>query len=89
MENIEKCKAFMVFITPHIFDSEYVQKEINFALKKHKAFFAVFLKETKIPSELEFEISSLQHINKYLMPESKFYDKLNTKLSSLLTSKSV
>ncbi len=89
VENIEKCKAFLVFITPHILDSEYVQKEINFALKKRKAFFAVYIKETKLPSELEFEISSIQHINKYLMPESKFYDKLKTELSSLLISKSV
>ena len=89
VENIEKCKTFLVFITPHILDSDYVQKEINFALKKHKAFFAVYIKETKLPSELEFEISSIQHINKYLMPESKFYDKLKTELSSLLTSKIV
>ena len=89
VENIEKCKTFLVFITPHILDSDYVQKEINFALKKHKAFFAVYIKETKLPSELEFEISSIQHINKYLMPESEFYDKLKTELSSLLTSKIV
>ncbi|MFX1419451.1 MAG: TIR domain-containing protein [Promethearchaeota archaeon] len=88
VENIEKCKAFLVFITPHILDSEYVQKEINFALNRHKAFFAVYIKETKLPSELEFEISSIQHINKYLMPESKFYEKITTELSSLLISKS-
>ncbi|UCC19839.1 MAG: TIR domain-containing protein [Promethearchaeota archaeon] len=87
VENIEKCNAFLVFITPHILDSDYVQKEINFALIRHKAFFAVYLKETKLPSELEFEISSIQHIKKYLMPESKFYEKLTTKLSFLLISK--
>jgi hypothetical protein len=88
VENIEKCKGFLVFITHHILDSEYVQKEINFALNRHKAFFAVYIKETELPSELEFEISSIQHINKYLMPESKFYEKLTTELSSLLISKS-
>jgi len=85
VENIEKCKAFLVFITPHILDSEYVQKEINFALKKRKAFFAVYIKETTLPSELEFELSSIQHIKKYLMPDSEFYTKLKTALSSVLS----
>jgi len=84
VENIEKCKAFLVFITPQILNSDYVQKEINFALKRHKPFFPVYLKETKLPGELEFEISDLQHLNKYLMPESEFYDKLQKELSSIL-----
>ncbi|MFX0044007.1 MAG: tetratricopeptide repeat protein, partial [Candidatus Hodarchaeota archaeon] len=47
VENIEKCNAFLVFITPQILNSEYVQKEINFALKRQKPFFPVYLKETK------------------------------------------
>ena len=85
VENIEKCKAFLVFITPQILNSDYVQKEINFALKRQKPFFPVYLKETKLPGELEFEISDLQHLNKYLMPESEFYNKLQKELSSLLS----
>lgn len=84
VENIEKCKAFLVFITPQILNSDYVQKEINFALKRQKPFFPVYLKETKLLSELEFEISDFQHLNKYLMPESEFYNKLQKELSSLL-----
>lgn len=84
VENIEKCKAFLVFITPHILNSDYVQKEIAFALKREKPFFPVYLKETKLTSELEFEISDLQHLNKYLMPEAEFYNKLQKELSSLL-----
>jgi len=84
VENIEKCKAFLVFITPHIIDSEYVQKEINFALKRKKPFFSVFLRETKLPREIEFEISNIQYLNKYLMSESEFYNKLEGKISSLL-----
>ncbi|MFX0039498.1 MAG: tetratricopeptide repeat protein [Candidatus Heimdallarchaeota archaeon] len=84
VENIEKCTAFLVFITPHILNSEYVQKEIKFALKREKPFFPVYLKETKLPNELEFEISELQHLTKYLMPEPEFYTKLYKQLSSLL-----
>ncbi len=84
VENIEKCRVFLVFITPHIIDSDYVQKEINFAIKRKKAFLTVFLKETKLPSELEFEIGNFQYMNKYLMPESEFYERLKKELSSLL-----
>ncbi|MFX0044192.1 MAG: TIR domain-containing protein, partial [Candidatus Hodarchaeota archaeon] len=80
VENIERCGAFLVFITPHIIDSEYVRKEISFALRKKKPFFSVYLKETKLPSELEFEIADIQSIMKYLMPEPEFYNKLKETL---------
>ncbi|MFX0043943.1 MAG: tetratricopeptide repeat protein [Candidatus Hodarchaeota archaeon] len=84
VENLERCSAFLVFITPHIIDSEYVRKEISFALKKHKPFFSVYLKETELPSELEFEIGNIQFMKKYLIPETKFYTKLNKMLDPVL-----
>jgi tetratricopeptide (TPR) repeat protein len=84
VENLERCSAFLVFITPHIIDSEYVRKEISFALKKKKPFYSVYLKETQLPSELEFEIGDIQFMNKYLMPETEFYNKLNEMLNSVL-----
>ncbi|MFX0105244.1 MAG: TIR domain-containing protein [Candidatus Hodarchaeota archaeon] len=83
-ENIERCSAFLVFISPHIIDSEYVQKEISFALKKQKPFFGVNLKETKLPSEIEFEIGDIQIMEKYLIPEPEFYDKLKKILDTVL-----
>ncbi|MFX0043552.1 MAG: tetratricopeptide repeat protein [Candidatus Hodarchaeota archaeon] len=84
VENLEGCSAFLVFITPHIIDSEYVRKEISFALKKHKPFFSVYLKETELPSELEFEIGNIQFMKKYLLPEPEFYNKLNRMLDPVL-----
>ena len=51
--NIEKCSAFLVFITPHIIDSKYVRKEISFALDIDKSFYAVYLKDTTLPSSLK------------------------------------
>ena len=84
VENLERCSAFVIFITPHIIDSEYVRKEISFALKKKKPFFSVYLKETQLPSKLEFEIGDIQFMNKYLMPEAEFYTKLNEMLNSVL-----
>ncbi len=84
VDNLERCSAFLVFITPHIIDSEYVRKEISFALKKQKPFFNVYLKETELPSELEFEIGDIQFMQKYLMPETEFYNKLNRMLDPVL-----
>ncbi|MFX0137472.1 MAG: toll/interleukin-1 receptor domain-containing protein, partial [Candidatus Hodarchaeota archaeon] len=80
VDHLERCSAFLVFITPHIIDSEYVRKEISFALKKKKPFFSIYLKETQLPSKLEFEIGDIQFMNKYLMPEPEFYNKLNRML---------
>ncbi|MFX0043553.1 MAG: tetratricopeptide repeat protein [Candidatus Hodarchaeota archaeon] len=84
VDNLERCSAFLVFITPRIIDSEYVRKEISFALKKQKPFFSVYLKETQLPSKLEFEIGDIQFMNKYLMPEAEFYNKLKDMLNSIL-----
>ncbi|MFX0040276.1 MAG: tetratricopeptide repeat protein [Promethearchaeota archaeon] len=84
VENLENCSAFLVFITPHIIDSEYVRREISFAVKKHKPFFSVYLKETELPSELEFEIGNIQFMKKYLIPETEFYNKLNRMLDPVL-----
>ncbi len=76
VENLERCKAFLLFITPHILDSDYVIKEISFASKRQKTFFSVYLKETELPSELEFDIADIQSMKKYLMSDSEFYPKL-------------
>ncbi|MFX0040275.1 MAG: tetratricopeptide repeat protein [Promethearchaeota archaeon] len=84
VDNLERCSAFLVFITPHIIDSEYVRKEISFALKKQKPFFSVYLKETELPSKLEFEIGDIQFMKKYLIPEAEFYNKLNRMLAPVL-----
>jgi tetratricopeptide (TPR) repeat protein len=84
VDNLEQCSAFLVFITPHIIDSEYVRKEISFALKKKKPFFSIYLKETELPSELEFEIGNIQFMKKYLIPETEFYNKLNRMLDPVL-----
>ncbi len=80
VENLDKCSGFLVFITPHIIDSDYVRKEISFASKKQKPFFGVYLKDTELPSELEFDIADIQSMKKYLMPESEFYAKLREML---------
>jgi len=84
--NLERCKTFLVFVSPQILNSEYVKKEISFALKKHKPFFAVYLKETTLPTELEFELADIQAMMKFLMPKKEFYSKLNDLLTNSLNN---
>ncbi len=76
VQNLERSRVFLVFITPQIIVSEMVRKEISFALKKKKKFIAIYLKETNLPSELEFEISDIQALMKYRLIENEFYSKL-------------
>ena len=84
--NLERCKTFLVFITPQILKSEYVKKEISFALKKHKPFFAVYLTETTLPTELEFELVDIQAMMKFMMPKTEFYSKLKDMLAKSLNN---
>ncbi len=85
MQNINKCTVFLVFITPNIIDSKFVRREISYAIKKDKPFYLVYLKDTKLPDELDFEISGIQSMKKYTMPDSEFYDTLKEVLSSVLS----
>ena len=84
--NLERCKTFLVFVSPQILNSKYVKKEISFALKKQKPFFAVHLKETTLPTELEFEMAGIQAMMKFLMPKKEFYSKLKDLLTNSLNN---
>jgi hypothetical protein len=50
-------------------------------------FYSVYLKDTKLPDELDFEISGIQSMKKYTMPDSEFYEKLKEELSPVLSGK--
>jgi len=87
VESINRCTAFLVFITPHIIDSKFVRREISYAIKKDKPFYAVYLKDTKLPDDLDFEISGIQSMKKYTMPDGEFYEKIKEVLVPLLSGK--
>ena len=84
VKNLNMCKAFLVFVTPHIIDSKYVRREISYALDADKPFYAVYLKDTKLPDELRFEISGIQSMKKYTIDDSEFYKKIKEVLSPVL-----
>ena len=66
-------------------DWDYIRKEISYALRKEKKFYVVYLEETNLLGELEFDISDIQAVEKYGMNDDEFYKKLrNDLVSSLL-----
>lgn len=62
---LDKSHTFIVFISANSINSEYVIKEIHRAIKQHKVIIPVFLQETDLPMEIEFELDGLQNIKKY------------------------
>lgn len=83
-ENLNQCTAFLVFISPNIIESEFVRKEIDFALRKKKHFIGVYLQETELPIELDFDLPAIQALLKYLIPETEFYEQLRETLQKKL-----
>jgi hypothetical protein len=76
-DKIKNSNTFLVYISPNAVLSDYVIKEIEFAVKHNKQILPVYLKETVLPDELEFEIDEIQAIRKY-----ENYDKYAKKLFS-------
>ena len=76
-----------MFIIPHVIDSTYGRREINFALDKKKPFFVIYLKDTKLHDELAFQIGHIQSMKKYTMPDSEFDGKIKEVLSPVLSRK--
>lgn len=84
---IENCAYFIVFISPHSIASEYVNKEIHFALENKCPFLAVHLIQTNLPSGLKFSIGALQAILKHEIDEDRYWKKLVEILPETLMDK--
>ena len=85
-EQINDCYKFVVFISPNIINSDYVRKEMFFSIKKKKKCYAIYLKETELPDSLEFELGEYQSINKHLISDAEFYNRLKNDLYPLKLS---
>jgi len=52
-----------------IIHHQFARKEINYALKLHKPFFTIYLRETQLPNELIFDMDEIQAMKKYQFGE--------------------
>lgn len=64
-EKIKGASVFITFISQNSVKSDYVIKEIEFAIKNNKSIVPVYLNETTLPDELGFELDEIQAIFKY------------------------
>jgi hypothetical protein len=79
-EAIDKCTFFLVFISPAAVTSEYVNREITYAIDNRKHYLAIFLRETRLSKELAFLLNVRQHVFKYQLADPAFIQALVTTL---------
>ena len=62
-EKIEKCSAFLLFISDNSMNSKYCGMEIITAFKNDKRIFPVYLQdEVEVPAALKMVLENLQHV---------------------------
>lgn len=85
-DTIIKSACFLVFITPRALKSKHVRKEIDFADNKEKKMFVIYLEDTELPSQIEFQIGSIQALHRHKMTKERFWKKLRDQLSEVMDS---
>ena len=80
---IERCSAFLYFVSPRSVESEHCRREITFALEESRPMLAVHLEETQVPAALRLSLSHRQALMKYRDPryESRVIDALTAALA--------
>lgn len=75
---IEKCHAFLLFISPASMQSKYCGMEIIIAFKNNKRIYPVYLDDsTEIPGPLKMILENLQHVKgSAIDKDSRYIDKL-------------
>ena len=81
---IEQCALFLFFVTPNSVDSRNCHREINYALSKDKAFLAVHLVDTDLPSGLALEIGDRQAIYRSKFSKTDYQAKVEQALSEFI-----
>jgi len=84
-DKISKCAAFIVFISENAVVSKNVGREISYAIRhKSEGILPVFIEQTKLPKEIEFNLLSIQWISKYEWVDEHYRDVLSNSLELLL-----
>jgi hypothetical protein len=83
-EHLASCSLFLFYISPRSVLSSNCNKEVNFALGKERPFLNVFLEKTSLTPGLEFSLSDVQAIEKHMLSEGDYRQKLSTSVRKLL-----
>lgn len=65
VEALKNAHTFLVFISPQSIISDYVQKEILYAIHQKKQILPVYLSSTSLTGKIDLEIGPIQAIKKY------------------------
>jgi formylglycine-generating enzyme required for sulfatase activity len=69
---IERCAAFVLFLTPRSAVSQHCQRELHFALDLDKPIIVVHLQPVELPSGLRLALGDKQAILAHAMPRDRY-----------------
>jgi len=79
-EHLKKSTVFVSFISSNSVESPFCRKEITYAVSLNKEILVIKLEDTELKNGLDYNLCSLQHLNKYRYSSEKSFrnDLLNT-----------
>ena len=78
-----ECCVFIVWISSNAIQSRYVKREMNMAVNREKTCLTLYLEATPLPSDWELQLSPIQAIYKYDIPDTRFWQKLQQGLPAI------
>ena len=81
---IEKCSAFLAFISPSFVASDACLNELDFALNRKRPILAVHLAETSLPAGVELSLGGKQAIHRHAMQAEVYESRIDSALRGLM-----
>ena len=74
VEAIHGCTLFVLAISSHSTDSKNVVKELALASEREKKILPLYLEESQIPKNMEYQLAGIQNIALYTLDKTKAYE---------------
>tara|TARA_B100000029_G_scaffold504551_1_gene583611 strand:+ start:211 stop:2223 length:2013 start_codon:yes stop_codon:yes gene_type:complete len=74
VEAIHGCTLFILAISSHSTDSKNVVKELALASEREKKILPLYLEESQIPKNMEYQLAGIQNIALYTLDKTKAYE---------------
>lgn len=88
-EKIQECSSFVLLISPNSINSEFVRKELTFALERKLKPVCVFLKDTELTPGFEIQINLYEHVFYYNSTKAEFTKKIVSVIKDNLQDKEI
>ena len=76
IERIEACAFVLVYLSPAVAGSEWVEKEIGLAISEEKELLIVHLHQTRLPASMDLDLLAARSIMKYEKQEAEYLTEL-------------